>query len=142
MKHWVIRITLKRMTRLLPILLSAGLALGVAGFVLPAEGQSPAPARFVVVVDASAGRDQAAIDTATQAVTAARGADGELRITRTPTEQLSVTSYFAARGYDIVGVGLDRKIAVDPVAERYPSTRFSLVSSGDLPSTVAAEHQP
>ena len=130
------------MTRLLPILLSAGLVLGVVGFVLPAEGQSPAPARFVVVVDESAGRNDAAVDAATRAVKAARGADVQLRVTRTPTEQLSVTSYFAARGYDIVGVGLDRKIAVDPVAERYPSTRFSLVSSGDLPSTVAAEHQP
>src|SRR5687767_10081114 len=114
------------------ILISAVLLLGVAGFVLPASGQSPAPARFVVVVDESAGRDDAAVDAATHAVTAARGADGELRITRTPTEQLSVTSYFAARGYDVVGVGLDPDIAVDPVAERYPDTRFSLVDAGGL----------
>jgi hypothetical protein len=126
------------MTRLLPIFLIAALVLGAAGFVLPAEGQSPAPPRFVVVVDQSAGRDQAAVDAATRAVEAARDADGELRITRTPTEQLSVTAYFAARGYDVIGVGLDREIAVDPVAERHPSTRFSLVDSRDLPSTVAA----
>jgi len=117
------------MTRLLPILLSAGLVLGVAGFVLPAEGQSPAPARFVVVVDESAGRNDAAVDAATRAVKAARGADVQLRVTRTPTEQLSVTSYFAARGYDVIGVGLDRAIAVDPVAERYPDTRFSFVGA-------------
>jgi hypothetical protein len=115
------------------------LLLGSAGFVFSAEGQPPVPPRFVVVVDASAGRDEAAIDDATRAVTAARrGAEGELRITRTPTEQLSVTRYFAARGYDIVGVGLDPGIAVDPVAERYPSTRFTLVDSRDLPATVAA----
>ena len=130
------------MTRLLPIFLTAALVLGVAGFVLPAEGQSPQPPHFVVVVDQSAGARPQAVDDATRAVEAARGAQAELRITRTPTEQLSVTSYFAARGYDIVGVGLDREIAVDPVAERYPSTRFSLVSSSDLPSTVAAKHQP
>ena len=142
MKDKVIRITVKRMTRLLPILLSAGLVLGVAGFVLPAEGQSPAPARFVVVVDESAGRNDAAVDAATRAVKAARDSDVQLRVTRTPTEQRSVTGYFAARGYDIVGVGLDRKIAVDPVAERHPATRFSLVSPSELPSTVAAEHQP
>jgi len=117
------------MTRLLPILLSAGLVLGVAGFVLPAEGQSPTPARFVVVVDESAGRNDAAVDAATRAVKAARGADVQLRVTRTPTEQLSVTSYFAARGYDVIGVGLDREIAVDPVAERYPDTRFSFVGA-------------
>jgi basic membrane lipoprotein Med (substrate-binding protein (PBP1-ABC) superfamily) len=115
------------MTRLL--IITALLVLGVAGFVLPAEGQSPRPSRFVVVVDQSSGRDRAAVDAATRAVEAARGAEAELRITRTPTEQLSVTSYFAARGYDVVGVGLDPGIAVDPVAERYPDTRFSLVDA-------------
>ena len=62
----------------------------------------------------------------------------ELRITRTPTEQLSVTSYFAARGYDVVGVGLDPDIAVDPVAERYPDTRFSLVDAGGLTAAAVA----
>ena len=125
------------MTRLLPIFLTAALVLGVAGFVLPAEGQSPAPPRFVVVVDQSAGARPAAVDAATRAVEAAHGARAEHRITRTPTEQLSVTGYFAARGYDVVGVGLDRAIAVDPVAERYPDTRFSLAASRDLPSRVA-----
>jgi hypothetical protein len=114
------------MTRLLPIFLTAALVLGVAGFVLPAEGQSPQPPHFVVVVDQSAGAKPQAVDAATRAVNAAHGAQAELRITRTPTEQLSVTSYFAARGYDIVGVGLDRAIAVDPVAARYPETRFRL----------------
>ena len=111
------------------ILIAAVLLLGVAGFVFPASGQSPAPSQFVVVVDESAGRDAAAVEAATRAVTGATGAEGELRITRTPTEQLSVTRYFAARGYDVVGVGLDRDIAVDPVAERYPDTSFSLVGA-------------
>jgi hypothetical protein len=120
------------------ILISAVLLLGVAGLVLPAAGQSPAPARFVVVVDQSAGRDAAAVDAATRAVETARGADAELRITRTPTEQLSVTRYFAARGYDVVGVSLDPEIAVDPVAERYPDTRFTLVGAGGLPAAVGS----
>jgi basic membrane lipoprotein Med (substrate-binding protein (PBP1-ABC) superfamily) len=124
------------MTRL--ILISAVLLLGVAGLVLPAAGQSPAPARFVVVVDQSAGRDAAAVDAATRAVETARGAHAELRITRTPTEQLSVTRYFAARGYDIVGVGLDPEIAVDPVAERYADTRFTLVDAGGLSAAVGS----
>jgi basic membrane lipoprotein Med (substrate-binding protein (PBP1-ABC) superfamily) len=125
------------MTRLLPISALAVVALLVAGFVFQAEGQSPTPPRFVVVVDTSAGRDAAAIDAATDAVRSARGADGELRITRTPTEQLSVTSYFAARGYDIVGVGLSRETAVDPVADAYPDTRFSLIGAGAIGSAVA-----
>lgn len=123
------------MTRLL--IITALLVLGVAGFVFPAEGQSPRPSRFVVVVDQSSGRDQAAVDAATRAVEAARGAEAELRITRTPTEQLSVTSYFAARGYDVIGVGLDREIAVDPVAERYPDTRFTSVDAAGLPAAAA-----
>jgi hypothetical protein len=120
----------------LPVLVV--LALGVAGFVFQAEGQSPVPPRFVVVVDESAGRDAAAVDAATRVVTDTRGAEAELRITRTPTEQLSVTRYFAARGYDIVGVGLDPEIAVDPVAERYPDTRFTLVQAGGIPAAASA----
>ena len=126
------------MTRLLPILALALVALFVAGFVFQAEGQSPAPPRFVVVVDESAGRDAAAIDAATDAIRAARGADGELRITRTPTEQLSVTSYFAARGYAIVGIGLDPRVAVAPVSERFPDVRFAATDARDLPAAVAA----
>jgi hypothetical protein len=58
--------------------------------------------------------------------TQAAGLDGDVRIAHTASEQLSLTRYFAARGYDIVGVGLDRAIAVDPVAARYPETRFRL----------------
>ena len=126
------------MTRLLPSLLLAVVALGVAGFVFQAEGQSPVPPRVVVVVDQSAGRDDAAVDAATRAVTAARGVEATLRITRTPTEQLSVTSYFAARGYDVVGVGLDPEIAVDPVAERYPTTPFLLTDARGIDAAVAA----
>ena len=118
------------------ILISAVLVLGVAGFVFPASGRSPEPPRFVVVVDESAGRDAAGVEAATRAVTGARGAEGELRITRTPTEQLSVTRYFAARGYDIVGVGLAPDTAVDPVAERYPDIRFTLVDAGGLPAAA------
>ena len=126
------------MTRSILILALAVVALGVAGFVFQAEGQSPTPPRFVVVVDESAGRDAAAVEAASYAVRAARGADGELRITRTPTEQLSVTSYFAARGYDVIGVGLDREIAVDPVVDSHPDTRFALVDARGIPAAVAA----
>ena len=63
-----------------------------------------------MVVDTSSGRDAAAIARGHRRPSAARatGTDGQLRMTRTPTEQLSVTSYFAARGYAVVGVGLDR----------------------------------
>ena len=131
------------MTRLLPIRWLAlpalvVAALFVAGFVIQAKGDAPQPPRFVVVVDTTSGRDAAAIASATSAVRAARDADGELRITRTPTEQLSVTRYFAARGYAIVGIGLDPRIAVAPVSERYPAVRFALTDARGLPAAVAA----
>ena len=120
------------------ILIAAVLVLGAAGFVFPASGQSPERPRFVVVVDESAGRETAAVDAATRGVTHARGSEGELRITRTPPEPLSVTHYFAARGYDVVGVGLDPEIAVDPVAARYTDTRFTLVDASGLSRAVVA----
>ena len=45
----------------------------------------------------------------------------QLRVAHTTADQLGVTHLFAARGYDtIVTVGVDRRIAVDPVADRYP----------------------
>ncbi len=60
-------------------------------------------------------------------------------MTRTPTEQLSVTHLLAAKGYDaVIGVGLDDASPSTPVAERYPGTRFADASAGDLPAAVSA----
>ena len=142
MYFFVIRITLIRMNRRVSIFLATVVAaLAAAGFVFQAAGQTERPARFVVVVDTSSGRDPALVDRAAAAVRRAEratGADGELRVARTPTEQLSVTHYFAAQGYDpVVGVGLDEAIAVAPVAERFPGTRFSLTGVRGLTAAVA-----
>jgi basic membrane lipoprotein Med (substrate-binding protein (PBP1-ABC) superfamily) len=93
--------------------------------------------RVVVVVDASAGADPAVLAEAKAAVEAA-GPDAQLRVPRTATEQLSVTHYFAARGYRlVVGVGLDRRVAVTPVAEKYPRTRFVAVEPGQVARALA-----
>src|SRR5690348_531581 len=91
----VIRISIIRMT--LRILLIAGVvALVVAGAV---QGASAAPQRrVVVVVDASAAKDPAVLSEARAAVAQA-GDEAQLRVPRTPTEQLAVTHYFAAQGY-------------------------------------------
>jgi basic membrane lipoprotein Med (substrate-binding protein (PBP1-ABC) superfamily) len=125
------------MNRLLPILLAALLAAG--GLVFQASAQTERRARFVVVVDRSAG---VSVDRAAAAVKAAErasGAEGELRVTRTPTEQLSVTHYFAAQEYDaVVGVGLSEAIAVAPVAARFPGTRFTRAGAGGLAAAVMA----
>ena len=54
----------------------------------------------------------------------------ELRITRTPAEELGVTHLFAARRYaTVVAVDLDARVSVTPVAERYPTTRFVTVGA-------------
>ena len=130
------------MNHRLPIFLATVVAaLAAAGFVFQAAGQTERPARFVVVVDTSSGPDPALVGRAAAAVRRAEretGAQGELRVTRTPTEQLSVTHYFAAQEYDtVVGVGLDEAIAVAPVAERFPGTRFSLTGVRGLTAAVA-----
>ena len=63
----------------------------------------------------------------------AAGSEAQLRVPRTATEQLSVTHYFAAQGYrTVVGVGLDRDVAVAPVASKYPNTRFVAAEPGQV----------
>ena len=85
--------------------------------------------RVVVVVDAT---DPAVLAEARAAVEAA-GPEAQLRVPRTPTEQLSVTRSVAAQGYRlVVGVGLERDIAVAPVAAKYPQTRFVAAEPGQV----------
>jgi basic membrane lipoprotein Med (substrate-binding protein (PBP1-ABC) superfamily) len=93
--------------------------------------------RVVVVVDAAAGRDPAVLAEARSAVQRA-GGEAQLRVPRTATEQLSVTHYFAARGYSVVvGVGLDHPVAISPVAARFPNTRFVTVTPGQVGAALA-----
>jgi len=102
------------------------------------QAASAAPERqVVVVVDAAAGRDPAVLAEAQAAVE--RAGDGaQLRVPRTPTEQLSVTHYFAAKRYDlVVGVGLDRRVAVTPVARKFPGIRFVAAEPGRVATTLA-----
>lgn len=118
------------------------LALIVAGLVFQASARPAQPPRFAIVVDTSSGPAPAAVASAAAAIRSAEratGAEGQLRVTHTPTEQLSVTHLLAADGYDaVIGVGLDERVAVTPVAERFPGTRFARAGSGDLPAAVSA----
>jgi hypothetical protein len=115
----------------LPTFLIAGvLALTVVSGLQPTE--TAPDRRAVVVIDAAAARDPAVLAEARAAVEAA-GGDAQLRVPRTSTEQLSVTHLFAARGYGlVVGVGLDRRIAVTPVAKRFPRTTFVTAARGQV----------
>jgi hypothetical protein len=90
-----------------------------------------------VVVNASAADDPAVLAEAEAAVRAA-GPEAQLRVPRTATEQLSVTHYFAVRGYRlVVGVGLDRGVAVAPVAAKFPRTRFVAAEPGQVARALA-----
>jgi basic membrane lipoprotein Med (substrate-binding protein (PBP1-ABC) superfamily) len=114
--------------RYLPL---AGL-LALAVFVGTQSASAAPQRRVVVVVDAAAGRDPAVLAEARAAVARA-GDQAQLRVPRTATEQLSVTHYFAAQGYStIVGVGLDDRVAVAPVAARYPQTHFVAAEPGHV----------
>jgi ABC-type sugar transport system substrate-binding protein len=104
--------------RLLLVLLATAALAGCAA----AAGAESGTGRVVVVADASVAPATA------RAAQRAAGPGAELRIPRTATEQLSVTHWFAARGYDVIGIGLSRRIAVDPVAARYPQVRFQLLA--------------
>jgi basic membrane lipoprotein Med (substrate-binding protein (PBP1-ABC) superfamily) len=118
-------------------LLIAGL-FGLAVFSGLQTASAAPERRVVVVVDAAAGRDPAVLAEARAAVAAA-GGEAQLRVPRTATEQLSVTHYFAAKGYTlVVGVGLDRRVAVAPVAAEYPRTRFVAAAPGRVARALAA----
>ncbi len=112
---------------------TATLALLVAGCAQVAgaqsDGAAASGARVVVVAGPALASDPAAL-------AAVEDAGAELRAPRSPTEELSVTHLFAARGYAIVGAGLSRRIAVDPVARRYPAARFRLLAARPRPSEV------
>ena len=103
------------------------------------QSASAAPERrVVVVVDASAASDPAVLAEAEAAVRAA-GPEAQLRVPRTANEQLSVTHYFAARGYRLViGVGLDRDVAVAPVAAKFPHTRIVAAEPGQVERALGA----
>ena len=56
-----------------------------------------------------------------RAKAAADRTGAQLRVAHTTADQLGVTHMFAARGYDtIVTVGVDRRIAIAPVADALP----------------------
>lgn len=121
----------------------AALALVAAGCAQVARAHpdrpAAAPPRVVVAVGPAVASDPAVL-------AAVEAAGAELRAPRSPTEQLSVTHLFAARGYAIVGAGLSRRIAVAPVARRYPWTRFTLLpaspGTGALRTALAAAGAP
>jgi hypothetical protein len=57
----------------------------------------------------------------------------QLRVVHNTADQLGVTHLFAALGYDTIAtIGVDRRIAIDPVAREYPGVRFVAKDSNQL----------
>src|SRR5262249_6191301 len=112
----VIRCTLIRMTRLISILLAA-LALGAA----TTQADVTKPRDRIAVVLAGQNARRSDLIAALKGIT--------VRVPHSEAEQLAVTHLLAAQGVRrVIGVGLDRRVAVEPVARRYPGTRFESVA--------------
>jgi hypothetical protein len=87
---------------------------------LTAEGDQP---KVAVVVAGQAAEQPSEVARARD-IAAERGA--QLRVTHTTAEELGATHLLAASRYDeVLPIGVDRRIAIDPVAARYPDVRFT-----------------
>src|SRR3954470_6973411 len=113
--------------RLVPRAFATALALaGLVAFSALAAHGRPAP-KVAVVMDASVAQDPA-LRAQAEAWLRRSAPAGAARIAaRVPagaTQQLSVTATLATRGYDtIVAIGLDSRVALDPVVHRHPDVR-------------------
>lgn len=116
------------MTRYLTVFAGVVLALVAVNLAQPARGDQPK----VAYVVAGAAAEQPAVVERVREVASREGA--QLRVPLTTADQLGVTHLLAASGYDeVITIGVDRRIAIDPVAARYPATSF--IEAG--PSTPA-----
>jgi basic membrane lipoprotein Med (substrate-binding protein (PBP1-ABC) superfamily) len=111
------------MSKSIRTILAAGVAaIAAAGCASVAEGGQE---QVLVVLGGQAAQSPALIEQAREAVENASGAQVQLRVPQTVTDELGVTHMAAARHYDaIIAVDLDKRVAVDPVAKRYPQVRF------------------
>src|SRR4051812_46589602 len=63
--------------------------------------------------------------TITHARAVAQQTGAQIRVVSTYADQLGATHMLAAEGYEqVMTIGVDQDIAIKPVAERYPGTRF------------------
>ena len=131
----VIRIMLIRMTRTIrnriAQFVGVVLALFAGSAVAAAVAQTESAKPEVVLLVAGKAAENPQVLARAKAATDRTGA--QLRVAHTTADQLGVTHLFAARGYEtIVTVGVDRRIAVDPVADHYPGVRFVATDSNQL----------
>jgi hypothetical protein len=105
----------------------------------PATGRAEAT-RLAIVVPAGRPALRARAEAVVAWASSRPGLRAELRVPRSPTEQLGVTHALAVRGFAVVvGVGLDHRVAVAPVVARFAAIRFVNASAapGALERAVA-----
>jgi type IV secretory pathway VirJ component len=108
------------MTRYLSLIAGLGVVLALVAVGLAQSAPIQPKVAYVVSGDAA---EQPATIARVRTLAARDGA--QLRVTHTTADQLGVTHLLAASGYDQVKtVGVDRRIAIAPVAARFPETRF------------------
>jgi hypothetical protein len=110
------------MSKLRTTLAATFLAAAAAGCATVAEGSQQ---KVLVVLGGNAAQSPALIERARDAIAAGGDNEVQLRVPETSTEELGVTHMAAARHYNtIIAVDLDPRVAVDPVAKRYPDVHF------------------
>jgi hypothetical protein len=118
------------MNRYVAQLAAAVLALfaGSAVAAALAETAETTKPKVALVVAGSAATQPAVLASARET---AERTHAQLRVVPTAAEELGVTHLLAANHYDtVITFGVDRRIAIDPVAARYPETRFVEASAG------------
>jgi basic membrane lipoprotein Med (substrate-binding protein (PBP1-ABC) superfamily) len=107
------------------------LALFAGSAVAAGLAQTSEDGRKVAIVVAGRAAEQPSV--VARARAAADDTGAQLRVTHTTADQLAVTHLLAASGYDeVLTVGVDRRIAIDPVEARFPETRFVESSASAL----------
>jgi basic membrane lipoprotein Med (substrate-binding protein (PBP1-ABC) superfamily) len=112
--------------------MGVALALFAGSAVAAALAQTPGgdTPKVAVVVAGPAAAQADVVARARAAVAAPQGVHAQLRVPRTSADELGVTHMLAAAGYDaVITVGVDRRVAIAPVAERYPQLRFVTASA-------------
>ena len=124
-----------RMTKTIQIrlALAAGIAAVFAGSAIASPEDNTS--QRAIVVAGTAANDKAAL---TQAHAVADATDADLKVVKTTAETLGVVHMLAARGYDtVVTVGVDRRSAIAPVAEKYPRVRFVAAKANGLGAAMS-----
>jgi hypothetical protein len=86
--------------------------------------ETTTPKKSAIVIAGAAANDA-------QTIARAKATGQDVRVVHSLDEQLGATHMLAARHYGVVTtIGVDRRIAIAPVQEKFPGTRFVAAEAG------------